>query len=290
MNWDDLRFVAALSRAGSLAKTAVALGVDHTTVGRRVEAAERALGLRLFARTAAGYALTREGEQLLAPLRQVEDAVLALERGVHAGRGALSGTVRVTSPESFGIAYLASRLACFGRQHPALCVELVPAGAVLDLSRSEAELAVRCFRTRHESVVARRVGDIRYGLYASAAYLARRPLTGAAELPGHPLLLPTSGVELTWLQKLAPGLRPSFVSEVSLVLAQAAGADAGVTALPRYLGDTTPGLVHLPMPREPTEPLWLTVHRDLRRTPRVRVLFNFLVAALRTDRALLLGA
>src|SRR5689334_4861957 len=143
MNWDDLRFVAALSRAGSLAKTAAALGVDHTTVGRRVEAAERALGLRLFTRTAAGYTLTLDGERLLAPLRQVEDAVLALERGVHAQRSALEGTVRVTSPETFGIAYLAPRLARFGRQYPALCVELVPAGVVLNLNRSEAELAVR---------------------------------------------------------------------------------------------------------------------------------------------------
>jgi DNA-binding transcriptional LysR family regulator len=290
MNWDDLRFVAALSRAGSLAKTAAALGVDHTTVGRRIEAAERALGLRLFTRAASGYVLTREGEQLIAPLRQVEDAVLALERGVHAQRGALEGKVRVTSPETFGIAYLASRLARFGRQYPALCVELLPAGAVLDLGRSEAELAVRFFRTRHDGLVVRRIGEVGYGLYASAAYLARHPLKGPGELPAHPLLLPTSGVELAWLRQLAPDARPAFVSEVSLVLVEAARADAGVAALPRFLGDTTPGLTHLPMPREPTEPLWLTVHRDLRQTPRVRVLFDFLVGASRADRGLLLGA
>ena len=70
----------------------------------------------------------------------------------------------------------------------------------------------------------------------------------------------------------------------------AASADAGVAALPRYLGDATPGLTHVAMPREPGEALWLTVHRDLRQTPRVRVLFDFLVAATREDRALLLGA
>jgi DNA-binding transcriptional LysR family regulator len=290
MNWDDLRFIAELSRAGSLAKTAAALGVDHTTVGRRVAAAERALGLRLFTRTASGYTLTREGEQLIAPLRQVEDAVSALERGVHAQRSVLEGAVRVTSPETFGIAYLASRLARFGRQYPALCIELLPAGAVLDLTRCEAELAVRFVRTRHEALVVRRIGEVGYGLYASAAYLARRPLRGPGDLPAHPLLLPTSGVELTWLRELAPSTQPAFVSEVSLVLLEAARADAGVALLPRYLGDTTPGLTHVPMPREPTEPLWLTVHRDLRQTPRVRVLFDFLVGAVKADRALLLGA
>ncbi len=290
MNWDDLKFVAALARAGSLAKTATVLGVDHTTVGRRIEAAERALGLRLFTRTAAGYVLTREGEQLIAPLRQVEDAVLALERGVHAQRDVLEGTVRITSPETFGIAYLAARLARFGRQYPALCVELVPAGAVLDLGRSEAELAVRFFRTRHESLVVRRIGEVGYGLYASVAYLARHPLKGPGDLHAHALLLPASGVELTWLRQLAPDTRPAFVSDVSLVLAEAARADAGVAALPRYLGDATPGLTHVPMVREPTETLWLTVHRDLRQTPRVRVLFDFLVGAVAADRGLLIGA
>lgn len=290
MNWDDLKFVAALARAGSLARTAAVLGVDHTTVGRRVDAAERALGLRLFTRTAAGYLLTREGEQLVAPLREVEDSVLALERGVHAQRAVLAGTVRVTSPESFGVAYLAPRLARFGRQYPALCVELVPAGAVLDLGRSEAELAVRMFRTRHEGVVARCIGEVGYGLYASAGYLAGRPIKGPADLHAHPLLLPASGVELTWVRQLVPQQRAAFVSDVSLALAEAARADAGVAALPRYLGDAAAGLVHVPMPREPSEKLWLTVHRDLRQTPRVRVVLDFLVRAVAADQALLLGA
>jgi DNA-binding transcriptional LysR family regulator len=227
---------------------------------------------------------------LLAPLRQVEDAVLALERGVHAQRGALEGTVRVTSPETFGIAYLAPRLARFGRQYPALCVELLPAGAVLNLHRREAELAVRFVRTPHESLRIRRVGEVRHGFYASAAYLARHPVRGPGELHEHPLLLPASGVELAWLQHLSPCARPAFVSDVSLALAEAAQADAGLAVLPRFLGDRTPGLTHVPMPREPGQPLWLTVHRDLRQTPRVRVLVDFLVDTLRADRDLLLGA
>lgn len=289
VNWDDLRFVAALSRAGSLAKTAQALGVDHTTVGRRVEAAERDLGLRLFTRTSAGYVLTQEGELLIAPLRQVEDAVSSLERGVNAQRGVLEGTVRVTSPETLGISYLSPRLARFGRQYPSLCVEVVPAGAVLDLSRSEAELALRFFRTRHDALVVRNVGEIGYGLYASASYLAKRPIKNPAELSAHALLLPASGVELKWLRQLLPDVKPAFISDVSLALAEAAKADAGVTVLPRYLGDSMPELVHIPMPRPPAETLWLTVHRDLRKTPRVRVLLDFLVAATRADKALLRG-
>ncbi len=289
MNWDDLRYVAALARGGSLQKTAALLGVDHTTVGRRVAAAERALKLRLFVRTPAGYVLTREGEQLVAPLRQVEDAVLSLERGVHAQRGALEGTLRVTSPETFGVAYLAARLARFGRQYPALSIDLQPSGEVRDLGRQEAEVAVRFFRSRHDRLVVRRVGEVAHGLYASVAYLGRRPVRNAAELDGHALLLPTSGPELTWLRQLVPGARAAFQSDVSLTLAEAARADAGVALLPRYLGDVTPGLQHLSMPKEPSEPVFLTVHKDLRHTPRVRVVLEFLVETLRADRALLGG-
>ncbi len=289
MDWDDLRFVAALAREGSLLKTSALLGVDHTTVGRRVAAAERDLGVQIFLRTPGGYVLTREGEELVAPLRQVEDAVLALERGVQAQRESLEGSLRVTSPETFGVAYLAPRLARFGRQYPAVTIELRPSGEVLDLGRREAELAVRFFRTRHEGLVARHVGEVAHGLYASATYLSRRPIRGPGELNTHPLLLPGSGPELTWLRQLVRGAKPSFVSDVSMVLAEAARADAGVALLPRYLGDATAGLVYLPMPREPTEPIWLTVHKDLRRSPRVRVLLEFLVGAVRADRGLLTG-
>ncbi len=290
MNWDDLRFVAALSRHGSLARTATLLDVDHTTVGRRIDSAERTLGLRLFTRTPSGYVLTQEGEQLVAPLRALEDAVLTVERGAQAQRGGLQGSVRITCPETFGVSYLAPRLARFGRLHPGLRVDLKPAGAVLDLSRREAEVAVRFFRTRHERVVVRHVGDVTHGLYASPDYLARRPLKSARELRGHPLLLPSGGVELAWVKQLAPGVEPVFVSEVSLALAEAAREGAGVTVLPRYLGDITPGLQHLPMARAPSEPLWLSVHRDLRQSPRVRVLLDFLVAAAHADRKLLTGS
>lgn len=289
MNWDDLRFVATLARLGSLVKASKALGVDHTTVGRRIDAAEQALGLKLFTRTSAGYTLTGEGAQIAASLQGVEDAVLAFERGVHARNSSLDGTIRITSPETFGVAYLAPRLAKFGRRHPSLIVELAPAGTVMDLSRQEAELAVRFFRTRHDRLVIKHVGDVAYGLYASAAYLKQRPVKNTRELGTHAWLLPTSGVDLKWVEKLVPRVTPVFVSDVSLALAEAACADAGVTVLPRYLGDATRGLEHIEMPDEPGEAVWMTVHRDLRNSPRVRVMMDFLTEQMRADQAVLMG-
>src|ERR1700712_2257712 len=118
MNWDDLRYVLALCKAGSLSRAAVELKVDHTTVGRRIEAVEADLGVRLFTRTTTGYVPTAEAEGLLPAIRRVEEAVLTLERGAHAQQDSLEGTVRITSAETFGACYLAPRLATFGREHP----------------------------------------------------------------------------------------------------------------------------------------------------------------------------
>jgi DNA-binding transcriptional LysR family regulator len=293
MNWDDLRFVLALSRAGSLARAARDLRVDHTTVGRRIEAVEADLGVRLFTRTTTGYVLTAEAEGLLPDLAHVEEAVLALERGAHAQHDSLDGTVRVTSGETFGVCYLAPRLLAFGRRHPGLTVELVTGSAILDLARREADIAVRFFRSPHESLVVRRVAEHAHALYASAEYLAQRPVPDAAELGQHPILTTMPGpgvVEAAWVERITAGARPAFVTNLTIALVEAARSGAGIAVLPRYLGDREPTLRRLPMPDEPREPIWITVHRDLARTRRVRVVLDFLSECLEQDRGLLLGA
>ena len=292
MNWDDLRFVLALRKAGSLARAARELKVDHTTVGRRIEAVESDLGVRLFTRTTTGYVPTAEAERLLPDLEQVEAAVLSLERGAHASHDSLDGSVRITSGETFGACYLAPRLAAFGREHPGLTIELVTGGEVLDLARREADVAVRFFRSQHESLVVRRVAELAHALYASEDYLARRPLKSADELSEHAILTTTPGpnvIEAAWIDRITQGARPAFVSNLTTALVAAARAGAGIAVLPRYLGDPEPTLRRLPMPDEPREAIWITVHRDLKHTRRVRVVLDFLDECLQKDRGLLLG-
>jgi len=292
MNWDDLRFVLALAKAGSLVRAAKALKVDHTTVARRIEAVEADLGVRLFTRTTTGYVPTSEAEGLLPDIMRVEEAVLTVERGAHAQDDSLTGTVRVTSGETFGTCYLAPRLAAFGREHPGLTVELVTGSAILDLARREADVAVRFFRSPHENLVVRRVAELAHALYASEEYLARRPLKSAADLRKHPILTTTPGpgvVESAWVEKLSAGAKPAFVSNLTTALVEAARIGAGIAVLPRYLGDPEPTLRRLPMPDEPREGIWITVHRDLKHTRRVRALLDFLSACLKRDRRMLVG-
>lgn len=290
MNWDDLRYVLAVSRLGSFARAGKQLGVDHTTVARRVEAAEKSLKLKLFTRTTTGLTLTPDGERLLESLRSVEASVSAFERAATSREQELDGPIRVTSPETFGVTFLAPRLAAFGRQHPKLRIELVPGGTVLDLGRREAEVAVRFFKSKPQDLYVRRVADVHYGLYASRAYLRARPFTG--DLESHRVVSTPpddASVESVWLRKLVSKPAPVFVSDFSTALLAAARADAGIAVLPRYLGDADASLQHLPMPNSPSEPIWLTVHRDLKDAPRVRVVLDFLAAALRDDQALLSG-
>ena len=292
MNWDDLRYVLTLSKVGSLARAAKVLSVDHTTVGRRITAAEQALGVTLFTRTTLGYVPTGDAMRLLAPMTQVEEAVLALERSAHASHASLAGAVRVTSPETFGVSYLAPRLAAFGAAHRGLSLALEPGGEVRDLGRRQAEVAVRFFRSRDQHLVVRRVAEVSYGLYASSEYLARHPVKSARELKDHPLLVSTPGpnvVEAQWVKRLTGSTPPAFVSTLSLALLNAARASAGVAVLPRYLGDAEPTLRRLDMPDAPSESVWLTVHRDLKQTPRVRAVLDFLAASMKADAGLLRG-
>lgn len=293
MNWDDLRFVLAVAKTGSLVRASKQLGVDHTTVSRRIEAAEASLGVRLFSRTPQGHVLTAEAEALLPDVERVEHAILALERGASARDDEVRGSVRVTSGETFGTTYLAPRLATFVREHPGLSIELVTGGAILDLARREADVAVRFFKSADESLVVRRAGEVGHALYASKEYLARRPFAKAKGLAGHAILTTTTGpnvVEAQWVERLTGGAPPAFVSNLTTALLEAALVGAGVAVLPRYLGDVEPRLRRIPMDDEPREGVWITVHRDVKDARRVRLVLDFLVETLKREQALLVGA
>lgn len=277
INWDHLRFLLALAEHGTLSGAARVLGVDHSTVGRRVDAAEAALGLRLFTRSVSGYALTPDGERLLPPLRSVDTAVQGLRRAAQAREQEVAGPVRVSCPETLGMTWLAQRLAEFGAAHPKLQLHVDPTGRLADLARGEAEIAIRNVRATQQRLVVLPLAEVRCGLYASEHYLSRVPADGPLE--AHRFLAPPAApgsVEGAWLQRLCPGAQPVLVSELSITLAAAAQVHAGVAILPEYLGRSTPGLLRLGAAVSPPERLWLTVHEDARKVARVRALMAFL--------------
>lgn len=286
MDWGDLRYFVALARCGTLSAAARQLGVEHTTVSRRIGALEAALGVLLFERDAKGYVLTPEGEGIIESAYRIEDEVFGLERQIAADGQGLLGAVRISAPPVFASAFLAPRLADLRAAHPGIVLELAGESQPVSLSRREADIAVRLSRPEATTVVARRIGGLAYGLYgARGRFPAGAPqdwvFIGYDESLDH-------APQQRWLLSLARGRPLVFRSNDLATLQSAARAGLGLAALPRFLGDPDPSLERLPVDAAAAaRELWLLVHPDLRRSARIRVVLDYLAQLMRAERGVL---
>jgi DNA-binding transcriptional LysR family regulator len=292
MEWNDLRFVLAVADAGSLAGAARTLGVNHTTVLRRITAFEKSLGLRLFERLPTGYTLTAGGEELIAAARQVDDTVTALERKL-AGRDLrLSGALRVTTTDSLMGSILPEILAAFRKQHPGIRIEVVLSNALLNLSKRDADVAIRPAEHPPQHLVGRSIAKVAFAIYAGSNYLARRGKVKT--LQEHEWVAPDDSLSQTsvarWIRAELADSEVALRADSFLGLKLAAEAGLGLAALPCYLGDTSPHLVcvHAPVKAMETA-LWILTHDDLRHTARVRTFTEFAANAFARHRPLLEG-
>lgn len=293
-DWSDYQAFLAIARAGQLARAALALGVDATTVGRRLRRLEARLGTTLFEQTREGQVLTEAGEALLAAVEQMAQAAAAIGEG--RGDGGLSGTLRISVSEGFGTWFLASRLPEFAAAHPGLTLDLVASSGFLSPSKREADIAVVLSRPKAGPVIARKLSDYALRLYASPAYLAEagtpaRPsdLAGGYRLVGYiPDLL--YAPELRYLDEIHPGLaasiRSSSISAQQRLLAQG----AGIGVLPCFMGDADPLLVPVLSERRIVRSFWIVTHKDTHNLARVRAGAKWLAEAAARHRALLLPA
>jgi len=286
LQWDDLRVFLAVQRTRSHAGAARQLRVAATTVGRRIGALERGVGARLFTRTPDGLVATAAARALLQRAERMEAEALEAERELSGADTRATGTVRLTCGDGFGAFVLCPALPEFLAAHPGLTLEIRAEPRALDLTRGEADVALRNFRPRERSLVARRLGLERQSLYASQAYLARRgtPRT-AADLAGHDLVLFDKEfdrmVAQAWLRELAGGARVAVRASNTVTLQAACAAGAGVAVLSHALA-RDPRLVRIlpglaPRPFE----LWAATHADLRSTARVAVVLRWLEALVR---------
>jgi len=184
-DWNDARYFLAISRLGSLSAAARHLRVQQSTVGRRLAALEAALAARLFERTPDGYVPTGAGEALVQRAERIEAEALAAERELAGREGRVAGSVRVTAPQAFGFGFVVPLLAKLHAEQPDVLVELVADNSALNLSRREADLALRIGRPLQPHLVMRKLSDIADGLYASRAYLERHGPVRADDLSRH---------------------------------------------------------------------------------------------------------
>jgi DNA-binding transcriptional LysR family regulator len=286
MDWDDLKIVVAVARLGSLSAAARALHTTQPTVSRRLDAFERGLGVKLFERRAQGLVLSASGEGIRADLERIEELVVALERRVKARDTELEGRIVVTSLDWFADFILAPVLARFASIHPGISVELHTDGRLFNLSRGDAEIALRFLPFEQEDLVERRVADVSFGLYASTRYLDRHDVPDfQSGCPGHSIVLLHGSAnhvaQNEWLRNQAPfaaiALETNSIRS-QLAVVEAAGAMA---ALPRVLADRDSTLRRIETPiAAPVRPVWLGFHAALRDTPRIRALVDFIVHAM----------
>ena len=280
MNWDDLRFFLCVARAGRISIAAKQLGVEHTTVGRRLAALEAALGVPLFYRTAAGYRLTPHGERALDDAQAMERAALALGGHAREGAAAPRGRVRLALLDEVASHWLAPHLPAFAARHPQIELRVLTGIAQLDLSRGEAELAVRSPRPRQAGLAAVRLARTTTGLYASRKLLAGRRLrVQDASALAYPLLLylpqfrPLQSA--AWFQPVMASARVALTTNSTHTLLAAARAGAGIAVLPRLVARGYRELVAV-SDDTGADGLWLVTHPEYRRDPNVRTVAEFL--------------
>jgi DNA-binding transcriptional LysR family regulator len=279
---DQLRVFLAVMRTGNTLAAARRLGIDHSTVSRRLAGLETALGTRLFDRSPRGLAPTEAAGALIGHAERIESELIAAAASV-AGRDAdVAGTVRLATPEVFGTYLVAPHVAELRARHPHLVLELAPESRSISLSRREADIAVTLQAPPRGRLVARKLSDYRLGLFASRAYLAAHdPIASPADLGGHPLV---SYIEelveypaLRSLEQACPGALSVFRSSSSAAQQAAVAAGSGLGLLHLLAAGRDDRLVRvLPQTIEVTRSYWLVLHADLQRTPRIRAITAFL--------------
>jgi DNA-binding transcriptional LysR family regulator len=274
MDWDDLRVFLAVARAGRVAPAARSLGVEHSTVARRIAKLEHDLGAPVFYRTAGGYRLTAAGARARALAEDVERGAVALTGLVRSQSESLAGRVRLAMLDELASAWLAPRLPGFRTRYPDLDLELVVGIAPTDLERGEAELAIRTPRPHQQGLAAVKLARVTTGLYAPRS---RRRVHVDGESRGLELLvyLPAWHAlqSAAWFQPVLASSRIVLATNSSHVLAAAARAGVGLAVLPRFMADAGLAAVSEDLAAHDQ---WLVSHPEFRRDPKVRAVASFL--------------
>lgn len=294
-DWTDLQTFLAVAQTGQLTRAGALLGVNGTTITRRIRRLEEVLGANLIEQTREGQILTEAGERLLTQIEPMSGAAATLDFQSGRNAAALTGTLRISVSEGFGGWFLARHAPEFAQVHPQLTLDLVASSGFLSLSKREADIAVMLSRPRVGPVMARKLSDYTLQLFASAAYLDQRGMPQA--LPdlatGHRFVgyIPDLiyAPELRYLDEIHGGLTPQFRSSSINAQHQLIAAGVGLGVLPSFIGHSDPSLrVVLPEKRI-VRSFWLVTHKDTYQLARVRAGRDWIIDTVQHHRAQLIA-
>ncbi|GLK85310.1 LysR family transcriptional regulator [Ancylobacter defluvii] len=292
--WDDFRLIKAVADAKGLPAAAAQIGVNHSTVFRRLKQIEEAIGTTLFERHRTGYALTPAGEELVALAQRLDDEITSTGRRIAGREPAPCGELRVTTPDSLLIHLLIPMMADFRRRYPQVQLDIVLSNQALNLSRRDADVAIRATDNPPENLVGRRLARIAWALYGRAEDFPDPAAVDEASLStcNWVALGETMGAlkAVKYVQKHVPPENVAYRVNTVLGLAEAVEAGLGIGHIPCMIGDARPSLVRLtpPVPDFAAD-LWLLTHPDLRHAPRVRAFLDFLAEQIGKHRRFIEG-
>jgi DNA-binding transcriptional LysR family regulator len=286
LSWDEFRLVKSIAEARSLVGAAGLLGVNHSTVFRRLAAVESAVGARLFERSRTGYEPTAAGEEMIGLATAMAESVQEFERRV-AGRDVRpTGELTVTVPGAVGLHFMPGIVAQFRVQHPGVMVALILSNQMLDLSRRDADVAIRLTNDPPETLVGRRICTGRWAVYCrgdAAASLGAEPMESAVFIGFSDTMGPASARR--WIESNVGAERIVARANSTHCMLQLALQGVGAALLPCFLGDPNPGLTRVGyLLPELDAGLWMLTHSDLRRAARVRAFMDFAAAELAKHR------
>jgi DNA-binding transcriptional LysR family regulator len=281
LGWDDLRYVLAVRRHGSLGRAARALGLNKSTISRRIAAIESELGVALLERRPRGYEVTAHGEAAIAAAEQIERVVNELQGAVGDTDRTAKGTVRVTVPAWFAQFLIIPPLPAFRASHPGLDVHLITTDEVLDLGQREVDIGLRNKRPTQRSLLVRKAGNIAFGMYASRKYLADHGTPNdREELAHHQLIGYRDAVAYVdayrWTNDFSE--RVAFRATDATSMLDAVVANLGIGVLPSFLAAHEPEAMNLKAVGPPApETIWLVSHPDTAKIARVRAVTRWLL-------------
>ena len=294
INWDDLRFFLAVARTGSITAAARDLGVNHSTVSRRVAAFEENLGTRLFDRVASGYVLTPAGEDMVPSAQRMEEEAQSLDRQLFGRDTELSGELRVACAGPLINPFMMDQIKQFLADYPGIEMNLIISNEVANLHAREVDVALRATDNPPDTLVGRRLGRLTAMLYAQDEFIAPGE-PGAPNSAAAPDVLDYSWrehdyVNAAWFRDVYPHAKVRLRLNTPDAMLEGVRAGVGIGMLPCHMGDVTPGVRRIPPYRaEGFLDLWLLTHADLRKTAKVRAFMNFMAEAILPHKDLIEG-
>lgn len=287
MNWDDMRLFLAVARTGSISGGARQLGVQHSTVSRRLRSLEEKLGARLIERKKSGYELTVAGENIKQSALRIEREMLGVDEALLGKDTNLVGPLRVTAINNMASSVLMPIFARFSNEHPQVELHIMVSNMDASLAQREADIAIRLTNSPIDTLIGNRMLTAASTIFGSREYLKK-----IKQLAVEPKWIGVNCCVFhkTWTKQYCSHQSHNFYSDDTLLTLAAIKEDLGVAYLPCFLGDADPLLERYAEPEEQHDlGLWILLHPDLKRTARVLAFRDYMIKSIQEKRGLFEG-